>query len=134
MEREAGHLEAEAGRLFELRHCPVRIRTRGGGNDRRCMRVGETAMKKHLRGPDIEILRKLAAGQRPRVPSPYRLRLELLGLVKDCADGLRLTEAGRVASTQEPDDTLDELGRPDRNSDRDAMGRRKIGTRKANFF
>jgi hypothetical protein len=58
------------------------------------MRLGAT---------EIEILQSLARGEAPVVSSSQRVRLEMLGLVKDTTLGLQLTPEGRsVADVAEP--------------------------------
>lgn len=51
------------------------------------------------------LLRALSVGQTVKLPSSHRLRLELLGLLHDGPNGLRLTSLGRrhaeAAVTQE---------------------------------
>jgi hypothetical protein len=58
--------------------------------------LGEGIMRISVR--EIEMLRALAAGEAGFVTSSHRLRLEMLGLVLDGPNGLRLTGAGREAS------------------------------------
>jgi hypothetical protein len=53
------------------------------------MRLGAT---------EIEILQSLARDEAPKVSSPQRLRLEMLGLVNDTTKGLALTAAGQRAA------------------------------------
>jgi hypothetical protein len=57
------------------------------------MRLGAT---------EIAIVQALAEGGAPSVSSSQRVRLEMLGLVKDAAEGLVLTPMGRVANEAVP--------------------------------
>lgn len=57
-------------------------------------------MQRQLTPRDIDVLRALSLGTAPDVRSNHRLRLELLGLVRDGATGLRLTAAGKEAIEQ----------------------------------
>jgi hypothetical protein len=51
----------------------------------------------HYNARDIQVLRALVRGIQPEVDSEHRLRLEMMRLVVDGSDGLRLTPAGAKA-------------------------------------
>lgn len=61
---------------------------------------------------EIEMLKALAAGEAGFVTSSHRLRLEMLGLVLDGPNGLRLTGAGREASMATVPSEPQALGNP----------------------
>lgn len=54
----------------------------------------------HLGSIDVDVLHALRNGQSPEVSSDHRLRLEMMGLVKDGPRGLRLTRAGELAAAR----------------------------------
>lgn len=60
------------------------------------------AMKVTLTNMELEILRKLAAGAAVTVPAQLRIRLELAGVIREGAKGLRLTAEGRLRAMQKP--------------------------------
>ena len=51
------------------------------------------------------IARTVSSGSPVELSSTQRLRFELLGLIEDRADGVRLTERGRKAAAAAPIDT-----------------------------
>jgi hypothetical protein len=51
---------------------------------------------------EIQILNELLAGEMAPVASSHRLRLEMMGLVRDTRAGLVLTEAGKLAAAAQP--------------------------------
>jgi hypothetical protein len=68
----------------------------------------------HLGVTEIEILHALARGETPAASSSQRVRLEMLGLVKDAAWGLCLTPKGRAAAdvaVPTPHETLEDRAR-----------------------
>ena len=73
---------------------------------------------------EIELLKALARDDSPPVSSSQRLRLELLGLVVDSAQGLRLTPAGRYAAMTAEPTAHEQIERPDRPLD--AAGRKRM--------
>lgn len=86
-------------------------------------------MQRQLSPRDMDVLHALAMGTMPDVRSYHRLRLEMLGLVRDGANGLQLTAAGRQAITKlVTTDTENRSAVEER--ERDALGRRKGNTRK----
>lgn len=87
-------------------------------------------MEKRLHPRDIEVLRALGFGPAPDVRSHHRLRLELLGLVRDGPKGLILTAAGRETISQLlAKDVEDPRPFPEERQ-RDALGRRIGNSRK----
>jgi hypothetical protein len=90
-------------------------------------------MQLRLAPRDVDVLRSLMMGATPDVRSNHRLRLELLGLVRDGPTGLKLTAAGRKAVTEMLAKAIED-GRPDESApeerERDASGRKKGNTRK----
>jgi hypothetical protein len=91
------------------------------------MPVDPTLVSPH----ELLILQALAGGRRPPVTSSHRMRLELLGLVRDGPSGLQLTAEGQrraqekftaPAGSEKPAPTPEEDTTP-----RDARGRRKRG-------
>jgi hypothetical protein len=87
-------------------------------------------MQRRLNPRDIVVLRALMMGTTPDVRSDHRLRLELLGLVRDGAKGLSLTAAGREAITQTPATGIEDPRLVKEERERDASGRKKANTRK----
>ncbi len=81
---------------------------------------------------DIDVLNALVRQQTPTVSSGHRLRLELLGLVRDTADGLRLTPAGERAATQAPTIEHEKLEEPPARRV-DALGRKRMLERTVNY-
>jgi hypothetical protein len=77
---------------------------------------------------DYEALGRINVGD-AQIPSDHVVRLEMRGLVKNDASGLRLTEAGRRQLRNAP--TFETAVNPERNSGRDALGRR-LGRRSPN--
>ena len=61
---------------------------------------------------EIEMFKALTAGEAGFVTSSHRLRLEMLGLVLDGPNGLRLTGAGREASMLTVPSEPQALGNP----------------------
>ena len=80
---------------------------------------------------DIDVLAALARQQTPEVSSGHRLRLELLGLVRDTAQGLRLTPLGVKAATQAPTIEHEKLEEPPARRV-DALGRKRMLERMVN--
>ena len=77
-------------------------------------------------GPrDIEVLRTLLLGTVPDVRSNHRLRLELLGLVRDGAKGLKLTAAGREALAEVAATKTDDRSPVEEERQRDALGQKR---------
>jgi hypothetical protein len=73
---------------------------------------------------EIGILRALARDEFPCVSSAQRLRLELLGLAVDTANGLVLTEAGLRAARNATPTRQEEFDRRQRPTD--ALGRKRM--------
>ena len=73
---------------------------------------------------EIELLQALARDESPKVSSPQRLRLELMGLVTDSAAGLVLTQAGRAAARTARPTAHEEFEKPNRPLD--AAGRKRM--------
>ena len=81
---------------------------------------------------DIAVLNALVRQQTPEVSSAHRLRLEMLGLVRDTAEGLRLTPAGEKAATFAPTIEHEKLEEaPPRRVD--ALGRKRMLERMVNY-
>jgi hypothetical protein len=91
-------------------------------------RLRELRMLKKLGEGDVQVLRALLVSM-PKIPSHHRLRLELLGLVRDGADGLRLTPAGREIAEQAPPSEVNNTSAVAYDSKPDALGRRKPDSR-----
>ena len=72
---------------------------------------------------EIETLRALAREEFPRVSSAQRLRLEMLGLPADTANGLALAEAGLRAARHATATRHEEFDRRQRPTD--ALGRKR---------
>lgn len=72
------------------------------------------------------LLRALSVGQTVKLPSSHRLRLELLGLLRDGPAGPRLTPLGRQqAATAPGEEEASDAPRPDEPlKKRDRRGRR----------
>jgi hypothetical protein len=72
------------------------------------------------------LLRALSVGQAVKLPSAHRLRLELLGLLRDGPAGPRLTALGRQhAAASLTDEEASAAPRPDQpTKKRDRLGRR----------
>lgn len=87
-------------------------------------------MQLRLNPRDLDVLRALMTGMTPDVRSHHRLRLELLGLVRDGAKGLELTPAGRKAITETLATDVEDLRPVKEERERDASGRKKANTRK----
>lgn len=81
---------------------------------------------------DIAILNALFRQQTPKVSSAHRLRLELLGLVRDTTEGLRLTPAGQKAATCTPTIEHEKLDAPPPRRV-DALGRKRMLERTVNY-
>jgi hypothetical protein len=73
---------------------------------------------------EIGILRALVREEDPFVRSSHRIRLEMLGLVKDGPGGLALTELGRQEATTSSKVKAETLDRPPVLLD--AVGRRRM--------
>jgi hypothetical protein len=73
---------------------------------------------------EIEILRALAREEDPFVRSSHRIRLEMLGLVRDGPNGLIITEAGRQAASTISNVQIETIDRPPLQLD--AAGRRRM--------
>ncbi|MBS0546940.1 MAG: hypothetical protein JSR24_04270 [Proteobacteria bacterium] len=79
----------------------------------------------HLGSVDLDVLHALRNGLNPDVSSGHRLRLEMMGFVRDGPRGLRLTSAGECAAalpagaTRTPEEVFDEGAQR-----YDALGRR----------
>jgi hypothetical protein len=81
---------------------------------------------------DIAVLNALVRQQTPEVSSGHRLRLELLGLVRDTANGLRLTPAGEKAASLAPTIEHEKLEEPPTRRV-DALGRKRMLERMVNY-
>jgi len=77
---------------------------------------------------EIEALRKLADGEATIEPR-LRLRLEMLGLIRDRAAGVFLTEDGRRAASRSS--SLEALTLEPHHADFDKRGRRKPHQRRS---
>jgi len=90
-----------------------------------------------LGAQEHEILRAIArkAATAPAVPmsSTQRLRFELLGLIEDRADGIRLTERGRAIADAPADAPPAARELPNAAAPRDRRGRR-LGLRRRSPF
>jgi hypothetical protein len=75
---------------------------------------------------ELRMLKALSVGQPVRLPSAHRLRLEMMGLLRDGPNGPRLTELGmRQAQAAPPEaPTKAEEPTPDVHVKRDRKGRR----------
>jgi hypothetical protein len=49
---------------------------------------------------ELEVLRKLVNGEAVRVSSAQRVRMELAGVIRDCARGIVVTPSGRELAGQ----------------------------------
>jgi Mn-dependent DtxR family transcriptional regulator len=81
---------------------------------------------------DIAVLNALLHQQIPEVSSAHRLRLEMLGLVRDTAEGLRLTPAGEKAASGAPTIEHEKLEEPPPRRV-DALGRKRMLERTVNY-
>ena len=84
-------------------------------------------MFKWLGSYDIDVLRSLIRGERWDIASCHRVRLELMGLVVDGANGLRLTVDGVKASSASATCPPESSGKPVRRLD--GLGRRRPSMR-----
>lgn len=80
---------------------------------------------------EIAMLRTLLKGAQPLITSSHRIRLEMLGLVRDGADGLILTAAGRQAAVSVSRFKPEPVDKPRIKTD--AAGRKKLGQRRHAF-
>lgn len=80
---------------------------------------------------DIAVLNALVRQETPEVSSAHRLRLEMLGLVRDTAGGLRLTPAGQQAATRAPTVEHEKIEEAPRRVD--ALGRKRMLERLVNY-
>jgi len=91
------------------------------------MPVNPTLVSPH----ELQLLQALANGRQPPVTSSHRMRLELLGLVRDGPSGLQLTAEGQRRAQEKPTvAVVPEKPAPSPETDttpRDARGRRKRG-------
>ncbi len=91
-------------------------------------------MRRTLTHEDITALRALASRASIPISSNHRVRLEMLGLVRDSPHGLMLTEAGRLASREAPAVTGGPAEAvPALQPERDSSGRR-ASNRRLNSF
>ena len=81
---------------------------------------------------DIAVLNALLRQQTPAVNSGHRLRLEMLGLVRDTAEGLRLTPAGEKAAASAPTIEHEKLEQPPARRV-DSLGRKRMLERTVNY-
>jgi hypothetical protein len=81
---------------------------------------------------DIAVLNALVRKQTPEVSSAHRLRLEMLGLVRDTAEGLRLTPAGEKAAAYAPTIEHEKIEEPPPRRV-DALGRKRMLERMVNY-
>lgn len=86
----------------------------------------------YLTRNDLDLLRAIARGERPPLSSSYRVRLEMMGLLRDSARGVFLTEEGerQAANGVAVDPPLEQPPRP---SNRDSLGRKAAGERLVPF-
>ena len=73
---------------------------------------------------EIEILKALAREESPTASSSQRLRLELMGLVVDSAQGLKLTATGRHEARTAKQTKHEKFDMPERPLD--AAGRKRL--------
>jgi hypothetical protein len=74
---------------------------------------------------ELRVLKALSVGQPVRLPSAHRLRLEMMGLLRDGPNGPRLTELGmRQAQAAPPDAPTKAEESTGGNVKRDRKGRR----------
>jgi hypothetical protein len=92
------------------------------------------AMPPNLSNLELEILRKLVNGEAVFLSSQLRLRLELAGVIRDGAQGIVVTAAGRrLAGRHKPADSTANRQEPASNSALDRRGRRMPNQRKSVF-
>jgi hypothetical protein len=80
---------------------------------------------------DLAVLNALVRHETPEVSSAHRLRLEMLGLVRDTAAGLRLTPAGEKAAACAPTVEHEKIEEAPRRVD--ALGRKRMLERLVNY-
>ena len=76
---------------------------------------------------EIDILSALSRGDAPPVRSSHRLRLEMMGLVTDGPEGLRLTPTGERAAASAPTAAQETLNAPIRHYD--TVGKKRMNVR-----
>ncbi|MBL0900534.1 MAG: hypothetical protein IBJ17_17785 [Reyranella sp.] len=88
--------------------------------------VPATTTHVRISAEEQRLLRALSVGQAVKLPSAHRLRLELLGLLRDGPSGARLTPLGRQHAAAAPsDEEASAAPRPDEPvKKRDRLGRR----------
>jgi len=90
-------------------------------------------MTPNLTSLELDILRKLVNGERVSVTSHLRVRLELMGVIRESAQGIVVTSEGRrLARQQRPTAAADSPTVPVRTA-RDSRGRRLPFQRKSIF-
>ena len=84
---------------------------------------------------ELDLLRKLVNGEAVSLSSQLRLRLEMAGVLRDCAAGMVVTAAGRRLAAQKPVEVAADSPAPIRGSKvaRDGLGRRLPFQRRSVF-
>ena len=82
---------------------------------------------------ELDILRKLLNGEAVSLSSHLRLRLEMVGVLRDRAEDIVVTDAGKRLASQKPADVADSSPAPDPKAARAGRGRRMPFQRRSVF-
>ena len=90
-------------------------------------------MVPNLSNLELEILRKLVNGEAVSLSSQLRLRLELVGALREGAQGIAVTEVGKSLARRKTVEAPASSPAPEPKVARDGRGRRMPNRRKSIF-